>query len=67
MILLVGGFEYLRHKHNMTLEEVGKHIGTTKQYVHQMEKRQQKISNKFKVKLAELYGISVEEFEKIIK
>ena len=59
----MNNLEYLRHKHRMTLEEVGKHIGTSRQYVHQMEKGDTPISNRFKVALAELFDVTIEELE----
>lgn len=52
---------YLRYKEGYTLEEVAAKIGVTKQMVSLWELGKGRVSDRYKVKLAELYGVPVEE------
>ena len=59
--MLQKDLRYLRLRHDLTLEEVAKKTGTTKQYISLIELGKCKLSDKFKVKLADVYGVPVDE------
>jgi len=51
----------LRIKNKLTLRELAEHIGVTLAYISQLEKEQKTPSLKVAFKLANFFGVSVEE------
>ena len=59
MDLLQKDLRHLRIRNNLTLEEVAQKFGTTKQYISAVELGKCKLSEKFRVKFADLYGVPI--------